>query len=150
MLRVCVALLIVAAVGCERRSSAEGRIASMEANRASLRKIPGLNGENAFDAYFSRAELQMIEETPAGAGAWRNAYYFLEGKLFFYRRTVYYSRTGESGVEEQFLIDKKGAAKHTQLKAEDVERIASHASDLKRAAFERANLPIELPIMRTR
>lgn len=155
--RAVAALALAAlAAGCgSRAGSAEGRVLSIEANLASLRKVPGYlktagGEETVFNAYFQQEALQMIEETPPGGAAWADRYYFQEGNLFLYRRLA------AGKILRQFLIDKRGAVRHAVFvdgaayPSEEIARKRAHAEELKEAALARAGRPIVLPLIRNR
>lgn len=148
---ICLLLVFLSAVGCERRSAAQGRMTAIEANLHSLRQVPGRlktdAGESPFTAYFQQMELQFVEELPKDGSPLRNRYYYVEGKLFSYRQV----RAAE--VEKQFVIDRKGAlrnAKPEPFNTQEYQQVASRATALKDAAMERAGHMFVFPLMRNR
>lgn len=150
----CVALLWagMAAAGCERRSAGDGRATAIEANLQSLRQVPGRvkstdGAESPFTAYFQQMDLQLVEERPAEGSPIRQRYYFVEGKLFYFRQLR------DDQVDRQFLIDRKGKLRNAvpaPFPEQEYTRIAGRADALKQAALERAGHMFVFPLMRNR
>ena len=149
LLLLCGSLFIA---GCQRRSTAQGRLRAMDANLESLRQVPGRleapDGTGSpFTAYFQQMDLQVVEELPKEGGTVRNRYYYLDGSLFFYRQF------DDTRLARQFSVDKKGKtwnAEPTPVTEEEVKLIAGRAEALKAAAVSRAGNMFVFPLMRVK
>lgn len=150
MKRILLVLLLLTPVACQRKSTAEGRLASIEINRPSLRKVTGrwkppTGPEVDYSAYFQQMELQLIEESIAPQHWMR--YYFVEGNLFYFREL----KAGE--IERQFVVDRKAQVVNTRptpFPVADYEIMVVRTTQLKEQVMARAGQMFVFPLMRNR
>jgi hypothetical protein len=141
-----------AGAGCQKRSTAQGRLAAIDANLESLRQVPGRvtssdGTESPYTAYFQQMDLQVVEELPKEGGQVRNRYYYLDGSLFFYRQFR------DTSLARQFSVDKRGKTWNAQpepVTDDEVRLVAGRAAELRQAAMDRAGNMFVFPLMRNR